>query len=94
MAGQGGRITKADLLRKIEIMLRHDINLDAHQVFAKVEEFLIANEATQPVSGEGIGYVQINEERQDEYLAWENSIKQEWFAIIEEIREGIKRENR
>jgi hypothetical protein len=93
MPDQSSRITKTDLLKKIEWMLRQDINLDVHQIFAKVEDFLVAKEKTVPASGEGIGYVHIDEQRQDEYLEWEKSIKQEWFAIIEDIRESIKREN-
>jgi hypothetical protein len=93
MSDRANRITKTDLLRKIEGMLRQDISLDVHQIFSKVEDFLVANEKTQPVPGEGVGYVHIDEQRQDEYLEWEKSIKQEWFAIIEDIRESIKREN-
>ena len=92
MSDQINRITKTDLLKKIEAMLRHDINLDVHQIFARIEDFLVAQEKSEPLPGEGIGYVYIDEQRQDEYLEWEKSIKQEWFAIIEDIRESIKRQ--
>jgi predicted small secreted protein len=85
------KITKQDILRKIEAMLKENINLDAKLIFAKLEKFLGSDDKVYNFTSGGIGYVQIDEKRQAEYLEWEKGIKQEWFAIIEEIRDSIKK---
>jgi hypothetical protein len=90
MSKDAGRITKQDIIKKIGAILKKNIDLDAKSVFDKIEEFLEpSNKAEGFASGE-IGYVHIDERLQDEYSAWEKSIKQEWFEIIENIRGGIK----
>jgi len=86
------KITKVDILKKIEAMLRQNINLDVRQVFTKIEEFLEPKNKPADFAAEGIGYVHIDEKRQTEYLEWEKGIRQEWFATIEDIRESIRRE--
>ena len=91
MLKKENKTTKEDILKKIEIMLKKDINLDAQQVFARVEGFLEPKDKIRDFTAEGIGYVQIDEKRQAEYLAWEKGIKQEWFAIIENLRESIRK---
>ncbi len=92
MSKREGKTTKISILRKIEAILKEDINLAAELVFAKVEDFLEPGGKVENFVAGDIGYVHIDEKRQAEYLAWEQNIKQEWLATIESIREGIKKE--
>ena len=86
-----GKTTKQDILRKIEVILKEDIDLDVKLVFARIEKFLEPNDKVKSFISGDIGYVHIDEKRQAEYLEWEKNIKQEWLEIIENIRESIKR---
>ncbi len=92
MLKKEGKATKQDILRKIEVMLREDIDLDAKLVFTGIEEFLAPNHKSESFTSGDIGYVHIDGKLQAEYLEWEKNIKQEWMETIEKIREGIKRE--
>lgn len=85
------KATKADILSKIEVILKKNIDLDAKLVFAKIEKFLGAKDKVESFAAGDIGYVHIDEKLQAEYLEWEKNIKQEWLATIENIRAGIKR---
>jgi len=87
-----GKTIKQDMLRKIEAMLKENINLDAKLVFARIEESLESSDKAEGFTSGNIGYVHIDEKRQTEYLKWEKGIKQEWLKVIEDIRESIKRE--
>ncbi len=91
MPGKEAKATKVDILKKIEAILRQEINLDARSVFAKIEHLLASPEQAEGSGSGGIGYVHIDEKRQEEYLQWEESIKQEWLAAIEDIRKSIQR---
>ncbi|HNW38970.1 MAG TPA: hypothetical protein PL125_05115 [Candidatus Omnitrophota bacterium] len=92
MPKKEGKTTKADILKKIEIILRQNIDLDAKSVFTKIESFLEPEAKKESFVSGNIGYVHIDEKRRTEYLEWEKGIKQEWLVIIESIKEGIKRE--
>jgi len=92
MLNKESKTTKVEILKKIEAMLREDINLETNQIFTKVEQFLAPQDKSGDLTAEGIGYVHIDEKRQAEYLEWEKGIKQEWFLIIENLRESIRRE--
>jgi hypothetical protein len=85
------KTTKQDILRKIEVMLKENIDLDAKLVFARIEEFLEPKDKVESFTAGDIGYVHIDEKRQAEYLEWEKNIKQEWLVTIESIRESIKK---
>jgi len=86
-----GKTTKQDILRKIEVMLKKNVDLDAKLVFARIEEFLEPKDKVKSFTAGDIGYVHIDEKLQAEYLEWEKNIKQEWLATIESIRENIKK---
>ncbi|MCX5694925.1 MAG: hypothetical protein NT014_07415 [Candidatus Omnitrophica bacterium] len=90
MLKKENRTTKQDVLRKIEAILKEDVDMETKSVFAKIEKFLEPIEKTDNSSAGGIGYVQIDEKLKAEYLAWEENIKQEWFEAIENIRKNIR----
>ncbi len=84
-------MTKAQILRKIEAILREDINLDGNLLFTRIEGLLAAADKTESFVSGNIGYVHIDEKRQEEYQEWEKNIKQEWLETIENIRRGLKK---
>ncbi|MDD5130167.1 MAG: hypothetical protein PHS66_03850 [Candidatus Omnitrophica bacterium] len=91
MVKKESRATKQDVLKRIEGILRRDINMEVKLVFAKIEKFLEPiDKKAEGFPGAGIGYVHIDEKLQAEYMAWEKSIKQEWFEVIEGIRESLR----
>ncbi|MFH0918542.1 MAG: hypothetical protein V1830_05355 [Candidatus Omnitrophota bacterium] len=94
MLEKDGKVTKQLILRKIEVILRENIDLDAKLVFAKIEKFLEPKDKAESFISGDIGYVHIDEKLQAEYLEWERNIKQEWLETIEKIREGIRREQK
>jgi hypothetical protein len=83
-------MTKAEIIRKIEALLQEDVNMDAKLLFTRIAGLLEPADKIESFASGDIGYVHIDENRQDEYLAWENSIKQEWLETIENIRKGLK----
>ncbi len=85
------KITKQEVLKKIEIILKDDINLAAQEVFARIEKFLEPQSKAAEFKRGRIGYVHIDEKLQSEYLKWEKSIKQEWLETIENIRVSLKK---
>lgn len=91
MPKKEGKTTKQDVLSKIKVILKANIDLDAKSVFVKIEKFLEPKDKVESFSSGGIGFVHIDEKLQAEYLEWEKGIKQEWLEIIESIREGIRR---
>jgi hypothetical protein len=94
MLKKEGKTIKQDILKKIETLLRENINLDAKLVFTKIEKFLGAGDKTKSFTSGGIGYVHIDEKLQAEYLKWEEGIKQEWLETIENIRKGVFKEQK
>ncbi len=89
MSDEAGKTTKQDILKKIEAILKEDIRLDAKSVFARIEKFLEPENKVESFTDSQIGYVHIDEKRQEEYLKWENGIKQEWLETIENIRRSL-----
>ena len=90
MARKENRATKQDVLKEIEDILKQDMHMEVKSVFARIEKFLEPPDKTGGALNAGIGYVHIDEKLQPEYLAWEKSIKQEWFEAIEGIRKNLE----
>ena len=91
MCKKEGKTTKVDILKKIEAMLKENIDMEAKLVFARIEVFLEPQDKVESFASGDMGYVHIDEKLQAEYLAWEKGIKQEWLATIESVRESIKK---
>jgi len=92
MSKKEGGATKQDILKKIKFILTRDINTPAKSVFETIEKLLVPQDKVGSFIGGNVGYVHIDQKHQAEYLDWEDNIKREWLATIEEIRTGIKKE--